>query len=192
MMKPSINSTVAVATLLTIAACGAAENPATSGRVAAIHAELDSLKMALRLAEFRLDLVALPRYETATFDPVASQGYSRIDSNVGPFLVSMNNIQSYGDGVRVAIEIGNLNSATYSGGRLAVTWGPRVPDFRGPETDSYADWQRKLRQDTISFTDVILPGAWNRVSFVLPGTNMADFGHIEIGISVDRLSLRRR
>lgn len=125
---------------------------------------------------------------------MAAEGYGRIDANVGSFAVKIEGIEPYGDGVRVQLQIGNLSSATFNGGALDVSWGPRSPAFEGGDTTywrRFYAWRGALSTDTIRFTDRLRPGAWNDVGIVLPATRSDEFGYLTVGISTDQISLGR-
>ncbi len=157
-----------------------------------LRGDLQSLRKEvaqLRVKLFRQELMR-DRYKNATFDPASSEGFSRLDTSVGSFAVSIQDVRPHADGVKVRLHIGNLTTATILGGTFKVKWGPRVPEEKDWLTH-YEDWNKALKEKEMNFMDELKPGTWNNVTLTLPGIRPDQFGHLELSMDTDRISLLR-
>ena len=127
----------------------------------------------------------LDQYNSVTLDPLNPKQYARVNSSSGFFLVSLQNVEPYLDGVKVRLNIGNPLSATYGGFKIKAKWGPKWNRV------SVKEWQSALREKELSFTDSLESGRWNGVELILSPATPEDFGHLEIAIETDTVSLRR-
>lgn len=64
-------------------------------------------------------------HRSAVFGPASPGPYSRIDTEVGPLLISLGKVEQYLDGYSVQIEIGNLSAASLIGFKLSASWAKR-------------------------------------------------------------------
>src|SRR5690606_36024394 len=111
---------------------GSARLPEVEKAAAEQTEKIDALDKRLKELEakvFMLDFMK-DRYKSATLDP-AERGFDRIDSSVGSFAVSLQHVSAHADGVLVRLHVGNLTTATVSGGKFKVKWGPRIPKGGG-------------------------------------------------------------
>lgn len=132
------------------------------------------------------------QYTTASFDPAADEGFSRLDTSIGSFAVSIRDVRPYADGVRVRLDVGNLTSASVTGATFKVKWGSRTPDMTEVSGDSvlaYMKWQESLKEKETTIHNELKPGSWNRVTLTLPGTSPEDFGHLELSMNAGQISL---
>jgi len=137
-----------------------------------------------RLLAHILMNIQLDQYKSASFDLSSHEGCLRINSSSGYFLVSLQNVEPYLDGVKVHINIGNPVFATYNGFKLKVIWGEKL-DL----TDDQDRWRSSLKEKEISFTETLRPGCWNKVNFVLSPIEPKNFGYMELSIQTDNISL---
>ena len=185
----------ALALLVPLIGC-VAENDARLKKVSELEASVAAMSVQLNAAENRvvaletdlagLRLEAAPT-KTVTFDPANDKGYQRLDSTVGPFLVSFHGATPYLDGLRIACRLGNPTSVRFDGVKLKVKWGPRL-DLTDKST-KYADWLNSLHEKEVSLSENLLPGSWNRVSFVLSPAKQESFGYLELSVETDTISL---
>lgn len=127
----------------------------------------------------------LDQYNSVTLDPSIPKQYARVNSSSGFFLVSLQNVEPYLDGVKVRLNIGNPLSATYGGFKIKAKWGPKWNHV------SVKEWQSVLREKELSFTDSLESGRWNEVELILSPATPEDFGHLKIAIETDTVSLHR-
>src|SRR6185436_9025943 len=110
-------------------------------------AELELLKRSVSRAHAQIRLNA-PRYK-AEFDPSESS-YQAVDSNLGRFAVSVEDVRQFADGVRIKLNLGNLSSATYNGATIKISYGPRAPtDSNGESADA---WLNSLQEREVPVT----------------------------------------
>lgn len=121
------------------------------------------------------------RREWAGFDPGSSKGYRRINTMSGFFLIDLERVEPYLNGVRVHIKIGNLMFATFHGFKLKVKW---------QETLDFID-EREMKEEEISFTESLKAGHWNRIDFVLSPADPTKLGYLGLSIETDTVSLSK-
>lgn len=121
--------------------------------------------------------------DSAELDPASPNTYIRVESDVGPLLVSLENAEPYLDGYKVHLTIGNPLSLTFKGFQIAATWAPRLSG------NDYAGWLKKQKKKTFSLTQDLLSGRWNAVTLILPETKAEEVGYLEVSITINTISL---
>ena len=171
--------------------------PATAREVNELAAQIAGLSekvTKLEAANLRLgfQLSALQdRNREISLDPTNPKKYQRVDTDAGFFLVSFENVETYLDGYRVFIEIGNLGSARYVGFAINTTWGPKY-DWDKFSSESYKKWESEKQSKTLTFTEPLVPGAWNRVALILPATSARQLGFIDVSLDTNTVSFGGR
>jgi len=160
---------------------------ALAARVAALEEKLEAVNQG-SLQDIARIYKLETRYHEAQFDP-SEPKFQRIDTNVGSFAVSVDDVSPFGDGVKVKISLGNLSSASASGVTLHLTYGPRQVESEDPKVN--LAWLNKLKSKDAEITERLLPGSWNPVSIVLPGIDPKEFGYISISMDATTISLRK-
>lgn len=163
-----------------------------SVRVEDHSVRIDELEKKLKDAELKLFILDLTKdpYKSATFDPAAGEGFSRIDTSVGTFAVSIQEVKPHADGVKVRLHIGNLTSAIVSGGTFKAKWGPRMAKSEAENgATNYVEWQKKLQEKESSFTEELRPGTWTSLTLKLPGIPPDQFGHLELSFDTSQIKL---
>ena len=157
---------------LALTACGASPQPALERDmnqlkidIAALKDSLQAVRRSIRFDEIWRDL------DKIAFMTPGSDGYSVIRTDLGPMTVSLENIESYANGSRVTLQVGNITSATINGAKATVEWG-RV------SSDSAADNPTKSRE--VSFRNPLRSGSWNTISVVLEGVPPTELGFVRI------------
>jgi len=155
-----------------------------SGKIEALETRVDDLESKVLLLDFSKD-----QYKSATFDP-SDQGFERLDTSVGTFAVSVQQVSAHADGVRVRLHVGNLTTAAVNGGKFKVKWGSRMPKTGEKGwAKQFASWQKSLLEKETSFTEELRPGTWNNVNLVLPGLPPERFGYLELQMETDQIKL---
>jgi nitrous oxide reductase len=91
------------------------------------------------------------RFETATFD-FGEKGYSRLDCESGFFLVVVEDVKPFANGVRVSLRIGNPLSATFRNFTVKAKWGKTMPKFGEANwSQAYYEWTKSLTEKEFSF-----------------------------------------
>lgn len=160
-------------------------------------------------ASVNLDIANLKQsvygQKSAILDP-SDKGYSYINTDKGVFLFTIDGADTFLDGHKIILRIGNPMNMTFSGFKLRVVYGRRPPEM--PSTDiskTYDEnratsqkwwedrraWAKTVRTKDITFTDTLESGAWNKVNFILPDTKPEDVAYIDVSIFTDQVSLRK-
>jgi hypothetical protein len=74
-------------------------------------------------------------------------------------------------------------TATLSGFKLKVTWGP------SPGDTTVTDWASARHEDTFDFTDKLMPGRWNKVMVVIAPAGRRDLDWVTLGLEPNVVSL---
>lgn len=148
--------------------------------------QIEALEKRLLDAETKVWILEVTKnpYESATFDPAAAPAYQRVDTSAGTFAISIEDVKPHADGVKVRLAVGNLTTATFSGGNFKIKWGPRKD-----KTTRYSDWQKSLTETEQKFTNDLRPATWNKVTLTLPGVPPDKFGYLELSLSTDQIKL---
>src|SRR5437879_13299195 len=110
----------------------------------------------------------LDGYNSAVVYP-SENGFSSLDTSVCSFAVSLQDVSSYVDGVRVRLHIGNLTTATVNGGTFQVKWGLREPPMDNDYATKFREWKKSLREKSVDFRDTLRVVSWNHVTPGLTG-----------------------
>jgi hypothetical protein len=154
-----------------------------------IKAKLSEVEVQLRTQEFTARLMR-DQFSSASFDPAANEGFSRLDTSVGSLAVSLQEVGPYADGVKLRFHVGNLTAATINGATFKAKWGPRMPEVTTEGFFTrYEEWQKALREKEIKVTKDLKSGTWNNVTITLPATKPDEFGHIELSMQTSQISL---
>lgn len=152
-------------------------------------AKLSELELKLLSQEFTAGLMR-DQFSSASFDPAAAEGFSRLDTSVGSLAVSLQEVGPYADGVKLRFHVGNLTAATINGATFKVKWGPRMPDVASEGFFArYEEWQKALREKEIKVTKDLKSGTWNNVAITLPATKLDEFGHVQLSMQTSQISL---
>jgi hypothetical protein len=130
-------------------------------------------------ADARLDTIE--RYRSAKLDPSSPGSYSKVETSVGFFLLSLEGAEPYLDGIKVKLEIGNPLALAFAGFQLSAKWGSRKPAGMA----AIERWTTGLKSTSESYTQSLVPGKWNTVELILPSTKADQFGYLEISVGVD-------
>jgi hypothetical protein len=135
----------------------------------------DQMLEGLRLSviDLQKDLCTLATLSSA------STGFVPLRTSTGfLLLLSLDAIESYLDGYKVKLRIGNSSSVTLSGLELNVNWGAQLA-------------YKRARFRKASTPQDFIPGIWTPVEIVLPNTKATEVGTIEFSASSETVSLRK-
>lgn len=139
----------------------------------------------------------VPAYNRAIFDPSQSS-FQRIDAVIGTFAISIQDVKSHADGVKVRLHVGNLTSATFNGGVFKARYGPRIPSLYSKDPkwsrfiEQYDKIKDRFREKEVPFTVDLQPGVWNELNISLPGISPQDFGYLELSLETNTISLVKK
>lgn len=97
--------------------------------------------------------------QAAVLDPL-NPAFQKIETNVSDFLISIERTEITNDGVRLFLNIGNPNYASYNGFRLKIMWGDKFPSNAAI---SYENWRKTLVGAEYSFEGRLEKGLWTPV-----------------------------
>ena len=170
--------------LVTLSGCTPARPSGEMTRSDSLRTRVATLeKDTQRLREriFKLELAG-SLYDEVTIDP-STKSFQRLDTTVGTLLVSCQDIRQYANGYKVLLDVGNTTMATLNGFKIKVSWGPSFTDT------TVTDWETARQDKTFEVTDRLVPGKWNRVSFVLAPAQPRDLGYVTVAIETGVVSL---
>lgn len=160
----------------------------TKYEISELSTKVTQLESKVMVLEFQQN-----PYQTATFDPGDAKGYQRIDANVGTFLMTLDNVEPYLDGQKITLLIGNPNNMNFSGFKMKVKWGLRMPDLKNPPggdfNSAWDAYQKSTKEKELSFTEALRPGMWNKVKLTISPAPAAEFGRFEVSMRTDQVSL---
>jgi hypothetical protein len=150
-----------------------------------------------KVTELEWDLLSTKleaeKYNSANFDPAEGKGYQRLDTTSGTLLVSLSDVRPYLDGVKVKLELGNIQSASYSGFVISSEYSRRYPKFikDQPEQNkkNREEYESSKRKKEEKFTQLLKAGAWNTVEITLPDIKPNEFGKLELKVKMSTVRL---
>lgn len=157
-------------------AAKATPTPSLAGRVDALEREVRTLRQELvtlaAVANFRAG-------EKAAFDP-ARPAVARLDTDVGPLVVTIEPLETATGGSRVVLVVGNPGVADVGGAQAYVSWGKRG-----------VSWSDASPSTTLVPPNDLPAGAWTRLATFLPDVTPADVGWIEVRMSASAIRLKK-
>jgi len=126
-------------------------------------------------------------HASAFLDTSSPKGFERVDTEVGPLLISLGQISPDRDGFKVKVNIGISLAGVVNGLVLNARWGPHRPKGDGADLET---WLNSSKVKTFSIRNTLYPGKWNHVSIVIPESDPSRFESIEISIHVDAVTLQ--
>jgi hypothetical protein len=166
-----------------------AELTEVKSELAATKTELNGVRTQLTTLEGRIFRMELTKdvYKSTSFDVAEPGGFQRLETNTGTLLVSLKDAQPYLNGYRLNINIGNPSSVTYNGFKMKVKWGKAFKE--GADFDQ---WQKSLQEKELSFVETLAPGTWNPTVVHLAPATADELGTLELSMTTELVSLRRR
>lgn len=192
---------IVVFCLLALFLCGC-DN---SEKILNMETEIVTLKnkvIQLETRDYRLQNIErrLDAERTVSFD-FTGKGYGKLESTSGFFLILVDDVKTFADGVTVALRIGNPLFSKFNGFKFHAKYGRREPEFPKDylatgAIDLYVlenkKWKEELQEVNLSFTEELLPGSWNRASMLLPKIKSSDLGYLELSMETDTIALTNR
>ena len=188
-------SIIVTAMVVCTAACKPTDT-AANARITALQQQVSKVRADLKFATAQIATLQqeishpVAMYGTVFLDP-SEQSFQRLDaiSGLGTFAVSIGDVQPYGDGVRIKLNIGNISDTTFNDAKLTLMYGKRMPF--GKPGKNWAAWSASMQTKKISLTRPLLPGNWNPTYIVLPQIKPSDFGLLEVSISTSQILLMK-
>ena len=194
-------------------------NISSKGEIESLKAEIDTLKLSLdsqkltierlqfgdrdnlkNISEHRIKLFELEsrinRFYSATFDS-GEKGLKRIDSQNGFFLVGVEAVKPFANGVKLTLRIGNPLAARFGDFKVIAKWGKSTPglgdgDNTEKEPKDLEESKKVLAEREFSFPETLLDGTWNYIELQLPNTNIDELGHLELSMETKTVLLKTK
>lgn len=149
-------------------------------------------ELETKVTELEWDLLSTKlqaeKFSSANFDPAEGKGYQRLDTSSGTLLVALSDVRPYLDGVKVKLELGNIQNASYSGFEISSEYSRRYPKYikDQPEQNknNREEYESSKRKKEEKFTQLLKAGAWNTVEITLPDIKPSEFGKIELKVKM--------
>lgn len=122
-------------------------------------------------------------FSSAYFTP-ASKGYTRVDTNSGIFLVSLNDIKPYANGFKISFRIGNLSSASYKDPTVAIRYNKAFD-----QNMDYLQYVNNEKEIKSQLMKELKPGSWNNIDIVVAPAKSEDIGELIFRMETDTVSL---
>ena len=118
-----------------------------------------------------------------------SKKFTKIETNAGMFLIAVNKFQRMETGYRLLLNIGNPNSAKYTGLKLKMHWGKNWDAAAAKIT--YEEWRASLMSGEYAYAGALPPGQWTEITIELtpPGSNYLEY--IECEMEVESVQLQK-
>jgi len=124
------------------------------------------------------------KHAEAELDPASPDKYQRIETTVGPLLVSLGKAEPYLDGYKVQLQIGNPLAAQFSGFTVSTLYAPRKR-----KDENFLQWFKKRKSKEFVFTQTLISSRWNVVELIFPDVKPDAFGWLNVSISVNQVLL---
>ena len=121
---------------------------------------------------------------SANINPV-DKSYQRIDANVATLYVSTESVDSYLDGYKVKLKIGNPTTADFNSFTLISYWGPTYNTNLTVEA-----FESAQKSHTNECPDTLLSGYWTPVEIVLAPANSDEIRNAKISIKLNQINLK--
>lgn len=135
------------------------------------------------------------RYDTVNLN-VSEKGFSRIDTNLGVFLVCIDDVKPFANGYKIFLRIWNPYYAKFTGIKVSVEWGKEGPplpkDSKGYDEwkKSCDEWEKSLKKKDITFVDTLDAGCWNRVEMIISPATKDELGHLKLSnMMIDKIEM---
>jgi hypothetical protein len=162
------------------------------GRVQAMEIYIQNLQPTLNQFSQELLSNVEQRVDAGTgkvivLNPI-SKTFSKIVTNTGTFLISVQKVQKLTEGYRLYLHIGNPNAVTCSGLKLTLSWGKKWdPSFVKP---SYEEWRHSLVGGEFSYPGDLPSGAWTEIAVDLNPASYDQLEYIECQMDINAIKMK--
>jgi len=116
--------------------------------------------------------------------------FQRLDTDSGMFLISIEKLERIENGVRLHMNIGNINFADFADYKIKLVWGKKWTG--GEVSDSYSAWRQGLTGAEFLFQGVLIKGVWNPIKIDLVPADLSQVEYIECGMDVSTVILEHK
>ncbi|MGC8490526.1 MAG: hypothetical protein ACP5SH_02200 [Syntrophobacteraceae bacterium] len=118
-----------------------------------------------------------------------SKEVQRLDTDMGPLLVSLDGIETKNGKYTLSLNIGNPAMSEISAFTLHVKYGK---EFTPSGSQSYEDWENSLKSVVQPFKEDLKPGMWNTVAVPLGKLQPEESQYITVQMMVDNIKLKKQ
>lgn len=108
---------------------------------------------------------------------LTEKSFSIVNTSLGRFLVSVEDVKPFANGVKLALSIGNPQAMTYSGLKLSFSWTKPSEKNGAPQTKE------------LDIPQLFQPGSWNKVEVVLSPAKADDIDNVSVAIKPNQIRL---
>jgi hypothetical protein len=144
-------------------------------RINQLDTRINTLDKAL--LDLKFDL-AFKKEDPALLSSDSLGSFTVVNTRVGPFLISLENIETYLDGYKLNMKIGNISAAKFSGYKLRVL----CKSIFEPEKDS--DYKE------FSFPGSLEPTTWTNASVIIAPAKPEDIKFIKVYLQTDTVWMK--
>jgi len=119
---------------------------------------------------------------------ISSQQVSKVDTNVGSFLLAVTKVEEINGGVKLYVDVGNPNFANYRDFKVKLFWGRA---FRPNDDISYQHWRSQLKGAEYAFQGGLKKGQWNPIQIDLVPANLASLSYVECELELSSIELQK-
>ena len=159
--------------------------------IADLRAQIDSLQKKVEYFGSRESLLSIrmsnkqDREDSVTLDFTQNE-YQRLDTDNGFLLVSAEQAVPYLNGYKIPLKIANPLSVSYSGFTAKIRWAKRY-DTNQFTNDSYAAWQKSIREKEMSFPDVLEKGTSKKVELIVVPATAEELGYLKLSVNTKKV-----
>lgn len=142
---------------------------------------------------------------------LSARGYAVAKTNYGPLFIRVVSADSYLDGVKIHLEIGNPFAVSFGNAHVTYRYGRRAPpdylDLPRGQGESEDEWGVRLRaaktaqddweaavaktEKQLDWPGELTAGKWTPLELVVAPAKVEETMHLRIAIYLDRVSLTR-
>jgi len=108
---------------------------------------------------------------------ISSKSYQKIDSDGLIFFICCNSVKPYTGGYKIVLLIGNPYVILFNGFELSIEWGRNYDSNK----DKYDEWKKSLKNKKESFTNLLLPGQWNKIELIIFPAKEDEIQYLKVG-----------
>lgn len=162
-------------------------------QIADMQARIESLEKKVEYFGSRVNLLnghltdKKDREDSVTLDFTKS-AYQRLDTNNGFLLVSAGQAVPYLTGYKLSVKIANPLSLSYSGFTAKIKYAKSY-DTNQFTLDSYAAWQKSIREKDIAMPDVLEKGTVKNIELIVAPMTAEQLGYVKLSIDTKTVTV---
>jgi len=139
---------------------------------------LQEVKSTADFNSFLLKLQSEQDPRSVTFS-LTDKGYGTVKTTQGIFLVSVEDVQPFANGVKLIMLLGNPQAMAYSGMTLSASWTKAGAPDASPQTKE------------VTLPQTIRSGYWNKVEMVLAPAKVDEIDKVTLRVTPNQVQLTK-